>query len=93
MTRLFHWIVKIIIVKLIHTKLIDNRYACESKNNVDLKKTLIIYNTIEYFEVFVKLNILFIISNGKNGEKNTISFNKQKNDKNSLLENNVKVLI
>ena len=37
-THLFHGIVKTTITKLIHIKLISNKYRCKPKNNIYLKK-------------------------------------------------------
>ena len=68
-THLLHGIVEIIIAKLICIKLIDNIYKHEPKKNSNLKKTLIIYNTNEYFNMIVKLNITFTTSNKKMEKK------------------------
>ena len=69
MTHLFHGIVKMTIAKWIHIKLINNKYKYKSKNDVNLKKILIIYNTNKCFGITVKLDIVFTIFNGKNGKK------------------------
>ena len=71
MTYLFHGIAKIIIAKiiiakLIYIKLINNIYRCISRNNINLKKILTTCNINKCFEMTVKLNVIFIIFNGKN---------------------------
>ena len=66
MIHLFHGIVKTTNAKLINTKFIDNGYKCEPKNNVNLKKISITYNTNKCFGMIVKLNIVLITFNGKN---------------------------
>ena len=63
---LFHGIVETTIAKSIYIKLINNKYAYELKNDVNLKKTLIIYSTNNCFEMTVKSNITFTIFNKKN---------------------------
>ena len=92
MTYLFHGIAETIIAKLICIKLINNKYKCELKDIVDLKKTSIIYNTKECSGVIVKLNIIFIIFNKKNLKKMLCDLTK-KNNKNLLLGSNLKSLI
>ena len=89
MTYLFHGIAEIIIAKLICIKLIDNEYTCKSQNDINLKKTLITYNINKCFEIIMKSNITFTISN----KKKIIQLDEQKNNKNWLLKNNVKLLI
>ena len=59
--------------KLIYFKLINNEYRCELKNNIDLKKKLIIHNINKCFGTIAKFNIIFIIFSGKN--KNKMLFN------------------
>ena len=71
MTHLFHGIVRIIIAKLIHTKLINNEYKYKLKNNVNLEKILITHNTNKCFGMIVKLNI-FLSFSMKKKKKNVI---------------------
>ena len=66
MTFLFHEITKMITAELVYIKLINNKYKCEPKNIVNLKKTLIIHNTKKYFKIIVKSNIVFITFSKKN---------------------------
>ena len=54
------------VARLIHTKVINSKYGCESKENINLEKLLVIYNINKCFEIIAKLNIVFIISNKKN---------------------------
>ena len=89
---LFCEITKIIIIELIYIKSINNKCKNELKNIINLKKTSIIHNIKQCFGVIVKSNIVFITSNGRNGKK-MLSNLTEKNDKNSLLGNNVEFLI
>ena len=69
MIDLFHGIIKITIAKLICIKLINNKYKCKLKNNLNLKKILIIHNINKGCGMIVILNIIFIIFNKKMEKK------------------------
>ena len=69
MIFLFYGLAKMIIIKLICIKSIDNNYKNKLKNIVNLKKTLIICNIKKCFGIIVKLSIIFIAFNGKNEKK------------------------
>ena len=65
MIHSFHGIAKMTTAKSIHIKLINNMYKHEPKNNINLKKTSITYNTNKCFEITVKLSNIFITFNEK----------------------------
>ena len=92
MTYLFHGVIKIIIIKSIHIKLTNNKYKHGLKNKVNLKRILIIYNTGRFFEVIIKLSIIFITSSKENGKK--MSFNSiNKKTTKIIMKSNIESLI
>ena len=66
MTYLHHGIIRMEITKPVYIELIDNQYAYGFKNDINLKKILIICNINNCFEITMKLDIIFITFNKKN---------------------------
>ena len=90
-THLFYKIVKTTITKLIHIKLINNKYKHKPKNDVNLNKILITYNTYKCFKMIVELNIIFTTFNEKNEKK--ILSNLMNKKTINILKNNIEFSI